>query len=171
MMRLFFGLATPPETAVAIADWRDRRFPASGRPVPAANLHITLAFLGDISEHRLERLCGAVDTLAPTGPLAVELDRVGYWPRTGICWLGPCQWPGAMDSLAAKLGGIGTAQGGKRSRRRYTPHITLYRGCEVPPPAPLEAPAFRLTFDHFHLYESRRDARGAVYSSLESWDL
>ena len=133
-MRLFFGLAAPPEAAVAIADWRDRRFPASGRP-------------------------------------ALELNQVGYWPRTGICWLGPRQWPVAMDKLAARLGAIGAAQGGMRTRRRYTPHITLYRGCESPPPAPLEEPAFSLTFDHFHLYASHREANGVAYRELESWDL
>ena len=170
-MRLFFGLAAPPEAAVAIADWRDRRFPASGRPVSTANLHITLAFLGEVSERRLERLCSAVDALAPDGPLALELNQVGYWPRTAICWLGPRQWPVAMDKLAARLGAIGAAQGGMRTRRRYTPHITLYRGCESPPPAPLEEPAFSLAFDHFHLYASHREANGVAYRELESWDL
>lgn len=171
MTRLFFGLAAPPQAAVAIADWRDRRFPASGRAVSAANLHITLAFLGEVSEHRLERLSLAVDALAPVGPLALELDQVGYWPGTGICWLGPRHWPAALDKLAARLGAIGAAQGGKRTGRRYTPHITLYRGCESPPPAPLEDPAFQLAFDHFHLYASHRDARGVAYRTLETWDL
>lgn len=170
-MRSFFGLGTAPQDAMAITTWREGKFPTAGRPVPASNLHITLAFLGDISEHRLEPLCSAVDALDPPGPLCLSLDQVGYWPKPGICWLGPGEWPDAMTELALKLAAIGAAQGGKRSRRRFRPHITLYRGCGTPPPAPLEMPVFTLTYDHFTLYQSRLDPHGAVYSVMESWAL
>ena len=63
-MRLFFGLATPPRTAIAIADWRDRRFPADGRPVPVPNLHITLAFLGQVADERLDCVCAAAQRMS-----------------------------------------------------------------------------------------------------------
>ena len=171
-MRLFFALAPEANCAAALGAWRDRQIHADGRPVPLANLHITLAFLGEISPHRLEPLCDAVDALAPCGvSLQLHLDQLGYWPKPGICWVGPNQWPEHLDRLARRLDEIGVAQGGKRSRGRYQPHITLLRGCQTPPPAPMEAPAFDIEFDHFSLFESRQGRRGASYRETASWPL
>ena len=139
-MRLFFALEPGGQTAIDIADWRDRQLPAAGRPVPVANLHITLAFLGEISSHRLERLCNAVDQYLqckslPGGELT--LDQVGYWSKPRILWLGPSQWPESLNQLAAGLGQLGGVEGGKRKRGAFQPHITLFRGCETAPAAPL----------------------------------
>ena len=171
-MRLFFALAPGASSAAALGAWRDRQVHAEGRSVPLPNLHITLAFLGEISQNRLESLCNAVDTLAPgDGPLHLHLDQLGYWPKPGICWIGPSQWPERLETLARRLDEIGVAQGGKRSRGRYQPHITLLRGCQTPPPAPIEAPTFDLEFDHFSLFESRQGRRGVSYAETASWPL
>ena len=53
-MRLFFGFDLPLDSKTRIAAWRDRFVRADGRSVPAANFHITLAFLGEI-DHRGSR--------------------------------------------------------------------------------------------------------------------
>ncbi|NND67836.1 MAG: RNA 2',3'-cyclic phosphodiesterase, partial [Halioglobus sp.] len=60
-MRLFFALEAEPETALAIANWRDASLLTDGRPVPAANFHITLAFVGATPHAKSERLANAVD--------------------------------------------------------------------------------------------------------------
>lgn len=173
-MRLFFGLEPDSESALAITAWRDRQLPLLGRPVPVANLHITLAFLGDISTHRLERLGKTVDQFIeqkrPQGE-ALTLNQLGYWPRPGICWLGPQVWPDSLDSLARSLSRLGTVQGSKADRRKYRPHITLVRGCDFPPPAATSEPLFKLEFDHFSLYQSRQGSSGVTYQVLASWPL
>ena len=51
-MRVFFGLELDASTTLAIADWRDRQLACAGRPVPPANFHITLAFIGELPESR-----------------------------------------------------------------------------------------------------------------------
>ena len=54
-LRLFFALPCPPPLAATICAWREREAPG-GRPVDAANLHLTLAFLGDVAVSRLAAL-------------------------------------------------------------------------------------------------------------------
>ncbi|MBF3346235.1 RNA 2',3'-cyclic phosphodiesterase, partial [Pseudomonas aeruginosa] len=46
-LRLFFALPCPPPLAERIGRWRDDR-PLPGRQVATANLHLTLAFLGQV---------------------------------------------------------------------------------------------------------------------------
>lgn len=173
-MRLFFGLEPDEHTALAVAAWRDRELPSIGRAVPVANLHITLAFLGEISPHRLERLTSATDELTQAKPMAafsLVLDQLGYWAKPRICWLGPGVWPDELNRLASSLAGLGSAQGGKRSRGQFQPHITLLRNCDIPPPAPLRPPEFQLHFSHFNLLESRQGKSGVSYHPLASWQL
>ena len=61
MMRVFFGLELDPATALPIADWRDRQLAGAGKPVPPANFHVTLAFIGALNAGAIERLCLAVE--------------------------------------------------------------------------------------------------------------
>jgi 2'-5' RNA ligase len=173
-MRLFFGLSTPAELAMAVADWRDRECPAAGRPVPPANFHVTLAFIGELPEIALERLAAAVDEWTtrerPTAG-ALNLDHTGYWQPPGIYWLGPSTWPTGLDRMAARLRGAGQAAGGKKDRNRFQPHITLYRSCRQAPAAPATIPHFGFAYDHITLYESRQGRRGVSYHPVAEWPL
>ena len=158
-MRLFFALELPAATAVAIDSWRQRHLPLAARPIPPANYHLTLAFLGEVPQRDLEALCGAVDSQQAAHALPafkLTLDEVGYWPRPGILWLGPSHWPGALDRLATSLAPL--ARRG-RERRRYQPHLSLYRRCQQAPPAPSRPPGFSIGFEHFSLLGSRQGAR------------
>ncbi len=173
-MRLFFALELDSRCAVAITDWRDRQLPGFGRPVPVANLHITLAFLGEIGHQRLERLCDGVDDYLHRSPGeagALELDQVGYWPKPHILWLGPSRWPDSLDRLAAGLARVGTVEGGRRKRGSFQPHVTLCRGCEAAPAAPASPPRFRLQYRDFALMESRQGRAGVSYEPVAHWRL
>ncbi len=173
-MRLFFALDLPGQLALDIAGWRERSFPLPGRPVPAANFHITLAFIGDVAENRLDILCddvdGAVDKRGISGG-SLQLDQVGFWPRPGIYWLGPSAWPDALEALAGRLGTLGTVHGSQKRRDSFQPHVTLFRGCEGAPPAPANAPSFELPYREFLLMESRQGKRGVSYHPVAGWEL
>lgn len=172
-MRVFFGLEPDAATTLAIANWRDRQLLCSGRPVPAANLHITLAFIGELPEPDIDRLCRAVDDWVPgkVPGATLKLDRTGYWPRPGIFWLGPGEWPDHLSRLAGKLGSLARSSGGKRDRNNFQPHITLYRRCTEPPPAPPSTPALEMRYEHFTLFESRQGRQGVSYHALQDWAL
>ena len=173
-MRAFFGLEIEAATALQIAEWRDRQLIVDGRPVPPANFHITLAFIGELAESSLERLCRSVDEwLERDGIQGADLDlqAIGYWQKPGIYWLGPQTWPQQLSQLATKLAGLAARVGGKRDRSPYQPHITLFRGCNTAPPAPVAVPPISLPYRQFALLESRQGKSGVSYHPLHHWDL
>jgi len=178
-MRIFFALDLPPSVKQDIADWRDRSFRgllagATARAVPAGNFHVTLAFVGEVPQYDLDRLCCSVDQLldrASIGTDNLAFDELGYWQRQGILWLGPKHYPHAVVQLADRLKGLATRVGGKRDNKAFQPHITLFRRCEMPPPPSLEPPEFKLEFEEFTLFESKQGKRGVDYYPLQHWSL
>ena len=51
--RLFFAIELPAGVREQLIHWRAAQFPPeAGRPVAADNLHLTLAFLGDVSAEK-----------------------------------------------------------------------------------------------------------------------
>ena len=173
-MRLFFALLPEPMLSRRIADWRDAYLTAQGRPVPVANLHSTLAFLGEVSPHRLEGLCDNVDHLLGSAPLpggSLKLDQVGYWPKPGIFWLGPTTWSSALERLSAHLRGCAGAAGAMSRQQRFRPHITLFRGCRQPPPAPASPPGFDFPYEDISLLQSRSTRHGVQYEEVANWPL
>jgi 2'-5' RNA ligase len=173
-MRLFFALEPPTELAIKISDWRDQHLRQIGRPVPAANFHITLAFLGELGEQQLERLCQETDELLQRREFSgasLVLNQLGYWHKPGICWLGPENWPSSLTKLARGLEERGTALGCKRKRSQYQAHLTLSRGCQTPPPAPATVPEFLWDYQRFCLMESHQGRQGVSYQPIAEWTL
>jgi 2'-5' RNA ligase len=143
---------------------------AGGRPVPHANFHITLAFLGSVPADRVEDLVAAAAGLrAPAVPLI--LDRYGHFPKARVFWLGPTATPPEYRALVARLweavAGLGlslpadAAVGGAG----WKPHLTLCRKVQrqpaVPPPNPVS-----WTPTDFVLAESVTGEGGARYVVL-----
>jgi 2'-5' RNA ligase len=173
-MRTFFGLELPGGLAMEIADWRDRQFGPLARPVPPANFHITLAFIGELEPPAMERLYLATEAwLAVSTPPAAELalDCTGYWPRPGIYWLGARTWPESLAQLANKLRQLATTAGARRDRNPFQPHVTLFRNCTTAPAAPSVVPPLPLPYRHFALFESRRGRTGVSYHPQQQWEL
>lgn len=167
-MRAFLALDIPPPLQHAIECWRGRTMLPAGRAVPAANFHITLHFLGDITPRQLDRVC------AEAGRIRAErfdlvLDQPGYFPRPGIFWIGPGQVPGALTNLAAALRRVGRKAGIAAPRKPFEPHLTLFRNCRARPPLPTGNPDFRLPGDGFTLFQSITGHKGVRYQPLHRW--
>ena len=168
--RVFFALRPDAElrtrmTALQMLDgW-------SGRPVPPGNLHLTLLFIGDVDARRLDALkaLGSDRALPPCG---LTLDRLGWFPRVRVGWLG-CTG-GAPDMLAGfqrRLAGAAAEAGFDADTRRWTPHVTLYRHLRKAPPTmrtePLE---WRVQAYELMASRPREDGAGGVeYHTLARW--
>lgn len=156
-MRLFFAAWPPAGTAEALARWaRAAQRESGGRAVPAQNIHLTLAFLGD-ADPAAVRVLGASVRMAPTR-FAVEEAR--FWAHNRILWAGPRETPPALAALARALG----------EAREFAAHVTLVRrarhGRRLPPFPALEWPV-----GEFSLVRSMLGPAGPSYEVLERYAL
>jgi 2'-5' RNA ligase len=191
--RLFFALWPHDEErlALALATAKPVRH-CGGRPVPVPSLHVTLAFLGSISEARVEELhtiarAVAGEWPAESLPLQLCFDRLAHWAKPQLlCALGS-EDSGASggearaaadagrvatlaETLAATLKNKTAAAGFTPDLKPFRAHVTVARKV-LHAPAENALPAVAWSFDAFALVESRTQPAGAVYSLVESYVL
>jgi RNA 2',3'-cyclic 3'-phosphodiesterase len=110
-MRLFFALA--PDTALRASLGERGRAMArqiGGRAVPAGNLHLTLAFLGEVEPARVTPLHTVQSALAVEA-FTLMLDRIGEWHHAGVAWIAPAVVPPPLSALHAQLNAALAAAG------------------------------------------------------------
>ncbi len=123
--RLFFALWPSDEARAALAGWRDALPRPGGRPTAARNLHLTLAFAGDVDAET--RTCLEQAAARVRGePFSLPLDRLGVFKR-GLLWTGPADCPAALSTLAGDLAGVLRDCGVRPDPRPFHAHITLIR--------------------------------------------
>ncbi|BFO11755.1 RNA 2',3'-cyclic phosphodiesterase [Serratia rubidaea] len=169
--RLFFALPLPDSLQQQVIRWRADAFaPQDGRPVAAANLHLTLAFLGEVSSQKeaaLKRLAGRISQPG----FSLQLDDLGHWPRPGVVWLGCKRAPRGLLQLAQMLRSQAARSGCYQSPLPFHPHITLLRAAVHPVALPPATPGWNLPVTHFSLYQSSFDNGRTRYHPLEQWAL
>ena len=174
--RLFAAVDPPAAARAEIAGWARRALPVLGavpggvRPVAAAQLHVTLCFLGSQPAERIDEIAAVVcEAAAPVGPLGVGAP---VWlprrqPRALAIELH--DETGALADLAGDLcRALGEAIGWTPESRRLRPHVTVarMRGGSVVPGALAATPAVSFEPEALTLYRSRLEPGGAVYQPL-----
>ena len=165
-LRLFFALSCPGELAEQIVLWRDSLH-LGGRPVIAANLHLTLAFLGRQPSSRLPDLRGLAATVQ-VSTFDLCLDRL-VRRRSGLLYLAPSQSPAGLLELAEQLRQALLSGGFSLEARPFLAHLTLMRRCGGRPPQ--DCPTFDWPVGHFTLLASEPGPHGSVYQRLQQWPL
>ncbi len=169
-MRTFIALEPPEgfvEEVAAMA--RVLGSAVEGRFVPRRNYHVTLAFLGDISEAQARKAMDAMDE-ACVGVAAIPLrpDGLGKFGRASdaTLWLGlaPEQ---ELTGLASRLREALRLRGVPFDEKPFLPHITLARRVKLPKGAFPEL-AFPLPCNAVHvtLFKSTLTRDGAQYKPL-----
>ncbi len=77
-----------------------------GRKVPRHNWHITLAFLGNVSEEIYTCIQQQADKVAGDS-FVINLDTIGHWSRPKVAWLGCSQVADALFELVNNLNPLG----------------------------------------------------------------
>lgn len=168
--RVFFALwpdATCSGQLAALA--LDAQRKCGGRALNGANLHMTLAFLGNVTGAGIERLRAIAAGLEVCG-FELELDRLQWLRRRRIVWVACHVTPEPLQRLATALHGGLRAAAFALDTRPFAAHVTLLRnaGCDKDLPA---APAIRWRVDAFVLVESQRAREGASYRIIGRWPL
>ncbi|MEM1428158.1 MAG: RNA 2',3'-cyclic phosphodiesterase [Pseudomonadota bacterium] len=177
-MRAFIGLAVPDVLAGPLMQLQGA-VPV-GRAVPSDDLHVTLAFLGEVPEEAIEDVHEALDgrslqratispdTLSTYGGTPPRLLAMGLRADPSLLALHK-QVARAVDAAGLRL-----------ARRRFRPHITLVRfGNGLSPPgqarlhralSDLAVPALPSVEARVaHLYRSHLGPGGARYETLADY--
>lgn len=177
MLRLFAALPVPTDVAERL---QALQIGLEGRVVPPENLHLTLAFFGEIDEATAEDLHAALSGV--TGPRpTVTLDGVGAFGNAKPHAIHAASRPDpALLQLQGKVAQAARRAGLTLESRRYTPHVTLsrYRPGQLSPREAAKRIEARAAFlarpfqpESFALYRSDLGRSGPSYTRLHDYPL
>ncbi len=138
-----------------------------GKRVPEENLHLTLSYLGSVDDATQRCVEQFADTL-DFEPCFLEFDRLGYWPKPKVLWLGCSNKPDALTKFVYELNKGLKECGIDVGDRSFAPHITLMRKVNKSP-QDTEIKKIPWKVDHFVLVESKTLPQGAQYQVMKTW--
>ena len=170
--RLFFAVVPDAAARRALAALaREAQSATGGRAPREENLHLTLAFLGNVAPRRIGELeaIGA-QAAAVAAPFLLKLESVGAFREAGVAWAGTAAVPESLQRVFDSLRSLLRAAGLPAERRPFHPHVTLARRCVRGPSAVTMAPvAWRV--ESIVLMASETLPGGPRYRELASWPL
>lgn len=150
------------------------------RPIPAESLHLTLVFLGELPEPRLDDVHLAFRAVSAPG-FEVALAGLGLFggARPRLVYAAVAANP-ALERLQAKLETAARGAGVALAGRRFVPHVTLARLPErfaerdrleraVAARGAWTAPRFAA--EDFRLYRSHLGGESPLYEELARYPL
>src|SRR5690242_4594126 len=174
LVRAFFGLPLPEAHRAALDPFLARcgALAPEFRWTPAANLHLTVRFLGQVETVLAEGIADRVGAAAPAS-FEVRLGDLGTFKRgrlARVVWLGLGAGAGDAGALAELVEAECVRAGLEPERRRFNAHLTLARarsrdGSQLPAlPDPPDLPSWSVS--ELILYRSRPGRGGSVYEPL-----
>ena len=149
------------------------------RWTPAAQLHLTLCFIGEVDGNRFLDIREALSDCT-AAPFALHLTGVGFFPPRGlprVVWAGVerCE---PLQVLQRKIVTRLFQLGIEPDNRKFSPHLTLARLGDTPPAKVgrwLEGnglfAAGPFTVDRFLLYSSVLGRKGASHTVEQEYSL
>jgi RNA 2',3'-cyclic 3'-phosphodiesterase len=151
------------------------------RWVRPENLHVTLKFIGEVADAKLDGIRAALAMVRADGPFDVQVRGMGFFPdeeRTTVLWTGLVATPG-LPTLVEAIDGAVATQGIRKENRPFVAHLTLARfappGIQKKLLAAIKQHGERefgsFQANEFQLIESKLKPSGAEYTSLASFPL
>lgn len=142
-----------------------RPYAEHGRVMRPENLHLTLAFIGDLPDTMGAMVASAC---AEWRPPACEwrLDEIGFFARPRVLWAGGPS-TSALGELAGGARALLDAMRVDYDRKPFVPHVTLLRDVRRFDGPRAIAPPIDWPIREVALYRSGRDDGGARYFRVE----
>jgi 2'-5' RNA ligase len=183
--RLFVSVDLPDDLAADVAAVQELIADASGLTLTdPEQAHVTLKFLGDVSEDRVSAVEDAVAAAvgdAGVAPFDARFEGLGVFPSLeyiSVVWLGVTEGTDALAALHEAIEERTVDLGFDPEDHEFTPHITLARmdhagGKEQVQRAVRERDPVvgETTVEDVRLTESELTADGPVYSTVERFSL
>jgi len=168
--RLFFALWPDGEVRESMDNLARQHARHNGRAVVPENLHITLVFVGGVSVEQRVCMEAAAATIVAPPAFTVTFDRLGFWPRPRILWVGASVMPPELSDLVTALNSALIPCGYQPETRPFQAHVTLARKAQRPPEI-VTIPPIVWPVDAFCLVESVTGERGSEYRVIGRWPL
>ncbi len=180
-MRLFVALEIPSTVRENLAELLKslRAVSPQTRWVRPENLHVTLKFIGEVPETKLEAIRTALAQVRSDQSVTLDFHALGFFPNEKhprVFWAGIEVSPN-LKTLVADIEKAMETVGIPREQRPFSPHLTLARF--EPPQLPEKLGAAiqentgrdfgSLQTNQFHLIESKLKPSGAEYTTVESF--
>jgi 2'-5' RNA ligase len=133
MTRAFVALCLDEAVRRAVASLIEQLRPLSRAVawVPAENLHLTIKFLGEQSDERLEvAVSGLGEAARGQAPFLTALHGLGAFPgmeRPRILWVGVAEGALEARALQSRIEASLEGRGFDREARPWHPHLTIGR--------------------------------------------
>ena len=177
-MRAFIAIDLPEDVHAALSRQQTEFRTASpdARWTRPEGIHLTLKFLGEISDEKAREVTEALKNCATFERFSVEVRGFGFFPdasRPKVFWAG-VKAPPDLLQLAEQVERTMEALGFAREQRAYSPHLTLAR-FKIPGPQPAlkalverrsDLSLGRFEVSEFFLFESRLSPHGAEYRNV-----
>jgi len=147
-----------------------KRSGVRAREIRPQNLHMTVAFLGDVSGQQAQLLSEKMAAISASAPL-IELQRLGHWRRSKVLFIAPQSTPPELEQLLATLRQPLAEAGFPDELDNFRPHITLFRGLGLAPNNWLDIQCIGWRASQLTLVCSQLTPRGAEYRILHRWQL
>ena len=189
-MRLFVSVDLPDELADSVREVQELFEGASGLNVTdPEQAHVTMQFLGDVDESRLDEVTAAVERGVERGVDAAGVDDafparfagLGVFPSLdyiSVVWLGMEVGSDELTALHEGIEAETTAVGFDPEDHEFTPHVTLARMEHAGGKERVQEVIERrhptvgeMVVDEVRLTESVLTDEGPAYSTVESFPL
>jgi 2'-5' RNA ligase len=132
-MRLFIAVNFPDEVKQTLGDFIRSlsKVPSDLKWVKEDNLHLTIQFLGNVSQEQVPAVSTALqNSLAGIAPFKLTLEGVGAFPsveRPRVFWAGISGETAPLLKLQRQVQREMELLGFEPEKRRFSPHLTLAR--------------------------------------------
>ena len=132
-VRTFIAIEIPSDIIEKISNFQDilKKEQASIRWIKSSNIHITLKFLGNVLEEKIDAIANAVEVAVQLiKPFTIEISKIGTFPnerRPRIIWIGAQSGDELLKLLAKNIDNEVHKLGFEKEKRSYKAHLTIGR--------------------------------------------